>query len=326
MPLFLGQWVTIVEIAWHSFAGVDLMRYFRATLVALLFGAMTVPSQAFLFLLALSANQKPSPPLPPLELPPLNLDKPIRPSGLPAPLLTTPQDRAMPRLEQQLAQNNADELRELRRRLDQLEEENRRLRGQSGQDSPAPRGGLPSSRLPMQVSHGWWVHVHEWNDQGNTDNGPLVTYRYDQQEFRATIGFNPENRMFWRDFRIFRLEAWLRIKEAGSYQIGAIVACARDHPCQYSLALDGVRIAQYRGPDANTQQTVFATRHLEPGDYRLEMTYHITINRIILVYEPWRVAIRPLIRTKNDMNFRNFRPDELLVPDRRDVPIGPPIP
>jgi hypothetical protein len=89
--------------------------------------------------------------------------------------------------------------------------------------------------------------------------------------------------------------------------------------------LDGIRIAQFNGQHGGTaNQLVFGARQLEPGDYRMEMVFYIPKTNF-LKYQPNRVTMRPQIRTAADMNFRDFSSTELLIPDRRDVPMGPPI-
>jgi hypothetical protein len=294
-------------------------------LVAGLVGAAT-PGHAFLFLLAAGAGQEKVKPPPILrELPPLNTDKEIRPSGLPAPYLLSPQNRAMPALPDRLAQASPQDLQDLRRRLDQLEEENRRLRGQggAGASTAAPRDGLPGARLPAQVTSGWWVHLHQFNKDGNLGAGPTRTFRYDQQEFNTTIGFRETNATQWSEIFIYRFEAWLRVKEAGTHQIGAVLNCPFEHPCNYSVSLDGIRLAEFTGQHSGTaNQLVFGARHLPVGDYRMEMVFFIP-RTSFLKYRPHAVTMHPKVRTVADMNFRDFGSDELLIPDRRDVPIGP---
>jgi hypothetical protein len=217
---------------------------------------------------------------------------------------------------------------ELLRRLERLEQENERLRRQQGSGStqePAPRNGLPGSRLPAQVSSGWWVHMHNWNAQGHLGAGPIRTYRYDQQKFNAGVGHAKQNLPDSEELYVYRYEAWLRVTTAGTYQIGAVLNCEFNHWCDYTVALDGIRLAQFRGTNSGVQnQMVFASRQLEPGDYRMEMTFHLSRNAFIK-YNPALVTMEPAIRGPGDMNFRPFGPDELLVPDRRDVPIGPPL-
>lgn len=302
------------------------MRLIQGISVAGLLALTVSPAQAFFFLLAAgAANPKPLPPPKIVELPALNPNTPIRPSGLPAPYYAEPR-REMPRLGQ-LAQVSNEELL---RRLERLEQENERLRRQQGapagnESSPAPRGGLPGTRLPEQVTSGWWVHLHNYNTAGDLGSGPVRTYRYDQQEFAATLAFKETNPSQWSEIFLYRFEAWLRVKEAGNYQIGALLNCAWSHPCNYSVMLDGIRIAQFQGQHGGTtNQLVFGARQLEPGDYRMEMVFHIPKTKFIK-YEPNKVKMHPKIRTSGDMNFRDFSSTELLIPDRRDVPMGPPI-
>ncbi len=252
----------------------------KAVPLAVALIATATPSQAFFFLLAAGAHRDQTPVPPPTlqELPPLNADKEIRPGTMPAPHLVTPQHRPMPALGQQHAQASPQDLQDLRRRLDQLEEENRRLRGQggSGVSATAPREGLPSARLPEQVTSGWWVHLHQYNTGGDLGAGPVRTFRYDQQEFNTTLGFRETNAVQWNEINIYRFEGWLRVTQAGTHQIGAVLNCAWEHPCNYSLMLDGIRIAQFSGQHGGTNnQMVFGARHLEPGDYRMEMVFYV---------------------------------------------------
>jgi hypothetical protein len=283
------------------------------------------PGQAFLFLLAAGANQKPSPPPKLLELPSLNADKAIRPSGLPAPLLTEKRPE-MPRLEQHAQVSNED----LLRRLERLEQENERLKRQQSAPGPttggdAPRGGLSGARLPGQVTSGWWVHMHAWNAQGNLGAGPLRTFRYDQQKFNYGVGHAKKHLPASGEIYVYRYEAWLRVTTAGTYQVGATLNCEFNHWCDYTVSLDGIKLAEFSGNNNGVQnRLVFAARQLEPGDYRMEMTLNLSRSSF-LKYNPALVTVEPMIRAPTDMNFRQFSSSELLVPDRRDVPLGPPI-
>jgi hypothetical protein len=299
------------------------MQILKVVLLAAALVGVASPSQAFLLLLG--AGAEPEPPVPPTlrELPALNTEQAIRPSGLPAPFLLSPRP-TMPQMQQAQVSNE-----ELLRRLERLEQENERLRRQQGSataQDPAPRNGLPGSRLPEQVTSGWWVHLHNWNAEGHLGAGPLRTFRYDQQRFNYTIGHRPNaNLADGGEIYLYRLEAWLRVTNAGSYQIGANLNCEFNHWCDVTIALDGVRIGEFRGTNNGVRnQLVFASRQLPPGDYRLELTFNLSRNSF-LKYNPALVTMEPVIRGPNDMNFRPFGPDELLVPDRRDVPIGPPL-
>lgn len=296
-----------------------------AILAVLFLVVGTTPGHAFIFLLLAGAGSESGPPPPPVlrELPSLNGNVPVNPGELPAPFLENLNSRDMPRLDEvQTAQVSNEELL---RRLEKLEEENRRLRADQQTSGNAPRQGLPGSNLPMQVTSGWWVHLHNWNKDGKL-NSPqaLKTYRYPVQPFHAATGFREVNWAGdWDELYIFRHEGWLRVTEAGTYQLGAELTCGFNHPCHFSVRVDGVEIAQLRRENV-TNQLIYGSRHLEPGDYRIELVWSIAQNSFIK-YNPGIVTMTPRIRTERDMNFRDFAPDELLVPDRRDVPLGPPL-
>lgn len=288
--------------------------------------------QAFIFLMmGASGNGAPSPPPTLRELPARNPDVPIRPGGLPAPFLLQQGGQTMPRLSPpagpQVAQISNEELL---RRLERLEEENRRLRQQqSTPQPPTGAGGTADlgSRLPMQTSPGWWVHLHTWNPRGELGQGPIRTMRYPNQRFNMAIGHDPNKRGGQRDeIYIYRFEAWLRVQQAGTYQVGATINCAWNHWCNYLLLIDGVQLADVQGDNSGvSNRLVFAGRHLEPGDYRVEKIFHLTRNQF-LNYRPTQAVLEPMIRAPGDMNFRAPRPDEVVVPDRRDVPLGLTIP
>lgn len=317
-----------------------MRRFGLLVLAGGLLASMATPASAFLlFLLGSEQGAKPQPPPTSQELAPLNAETPIRPGALPAPLLVAPGTRAMPGLDgaapphaslslpappMQLAQVTNEELL---RRLERLEQENRQLRSQGAGQTPAPRSGLESAPLPAQVTTGWWVHLHSWNAEGNLGAGPLRTFRYDPQRFNFAIGHRPELTHNLRsEIYLYRYEAWLRVTQAGTYQVGANLNCAWNHWCSVAISLGGVRLAQFEGNNSGVvNHIVFAARTLEPGDYRMEMTFNLTRSQFIN-YRPTEVTIEPVIRTPTDMNFRPFGPNELLIPDRRDVPLGPTIP
>lgn len=238
----------------------------------MMLAALATPAQAFIFLMmGASGNGAPSPPPTLQELPARNPDVPIRPGGLPAPFLLQQGGQTMPRLSPpagpQVAQISNEELL---RRLERLEEENRRLRQQqSTPQPPTGAGGTADlgSRLPMQTSPGWWVHLHTWNPRGELGQGPIRTMRYPNQRFNMAIGHDPNKRGGQRDeIYIYRFEAWLRVQQAGTYQVGATINCAWNHWCNYLLLIDGVQLADVQGDNSGvSNRLVFAGRHLEPG-------------------------------------------------------------
>lgn len=304
--------------------------------------AMTLaatPSHAFLFLmLGAAAADKPDEPPTVIEGPVLSPDVAIRPEGLPAPFLIEghADARAMPPLVLAQASNE-----EILRRLEALERENQELRQQLGggsetgtktsrftlrpefqaREDAAVRDGLPSASLPMQTIHGWWAHIMPFNPDGDVEGKvPLATYRYPQQTFAPTIGMTPDRGRI-RSVGLFKFEGWVRIRTAGTYGFGGRVTCPFEHQCNFAVKIDGVTIYNSSGQRHN-DTLLTATRALEPGDYRIEYVFGMAKNRFIN-YQPHTVTMRPVIRGPNDMNFRDYREDELLVPDRRDVPIGP---
>jgi hypothetical protein len=287
------------------------------------------PGHAFFFLFALGAGKENGPPPPPelRELPALNEQIPVRPEGLHAPFRLNVETQQMPRLdaprpaEVEVAQVSNEELL---KRLEKLEEENRRLRAQSpGGGTEAPLDGLPSDSALAQSTPGWWVHLHKWHELGELiDEIPLRTYHYEQQRFNAAIGFRyTEYAGDWSELYTFRHEAWLRVREAGTYHLGALMNCHWRHPCNFRLKIDGIEIARMTREEADNR-IVYGRRQLDPGDYRIEIVWNIG-NDSFIKYNPGTVFMHPKIRTERDMNFRNFRDDELLVPERRDVPRGP---
>lgn len=288
--------------------------------VALLFPVLNPsPAHAFLFFL-LAAQQDHKPKAPPVEGQgvPLNVHVPIKPEGLPLPYLIEPNPRAMATLDAPLVLAQASpNLNDVMQRLEALERENQRLRRELDDTKNAPRSGLPGAALPRQTRHGIWVHIHDWNAEGIADAGKQTnTYVYTPQEFPATIGYTAPNNL-----RTFRFEGWFRVKTAGTYQVGGRIDCGEfGHPCAFSIRLDGTEVL--REVLTSTNLVRYAERYLEPGDYRIEYVWGLTRNNY-LNYRPHTARFQAVVRTPEDMNFRGFAEDELLVPDRQDVPIGP---
>lgn len=296
----------------------------RLSLVAFLLAPMLAPQPAHAFLFLLLAGQEDEPKGPPTEVEglALNPDAVLEPEGLPAPFLMTLSPREVPPIT--LAQSQTEpELADILKRLEALEEENKALKQELADAKKAPRDGLPSDALPEQVAYGLWVHIHDWSPDGIAVPGKQVkTYVYKPTTFPATIGFDPKKNGNRRsELRTFRFEGWLRVKEAGTYQIGGLLDCKeRRHECHFALSIDGKELMRELVKEGNTIR--YAERYLEPGDYRLEYVWGLK-NQSYLKYNPGLVSFTPQIRTPEDMNFRNFAEDELLVPDRKDVPIGP---
>lgn len=218
------------------------------------------------------------------------------------------------------AQTNA----EIMKKLEQLEQENADLKKRlEGTTAEKLRQGGPSDALPAQVTPGWWVHMHEFNDPDATSE-PMRTFRYDQQQFTATIGYPGPRHNDWKKIYTYRFEGWLRVKKAGTVQLGAVLDNKRTHPFNLTIRVGGTTVMQKKGyaKEGTSNEMVYTSRHFDPGDYRIEYIWGMSTTSFIK-YEPELVRIKPLVRTADDMNFREFANDELLVPDRQDVPIGP---
>lgn len=250
----------------------------------------------------------------------------IKEEALPAPL---PSER--------LAQTGASQ-DEILKRLERLEEENRRLRQQLPQNqpaaAPAQSGGLSPQRLPVQMVPGWRISLYEWNAEGNTSRDPIKVFQVRNQRFTARLGqrdIMPGDRSVPRLARraghtmemfVYKLEGWLNVTRPGQYQIAQEVNCGFDHPCSLVMRLGDQQIFAERNRNYDNK-LIFQGRELAAGAYKVEVIFNLTKSNFIK-FNPDRVSLYPQIRGPGEHNFRDFNTNELVVESDPSIPTGLP--
>jgi hypothetical protein len=118
--------------------------------------------------------------------------KNIVPESLPAPVMSQRQaEQTGPDVipSGRLAQASQDEIL---KRLERLEEENRRLKQQAQPNSSVTQSGGPTTqRLPAQMVPGWKFSLYEWNSEGNTSRSPTHVFQVRNQRITARLGQRP---------------------------------------------------------------------------------------------------------------------------------------
>jgi hypothetical protein len=230
---------------------------------------------------------------------------------------------------QLLAQSSGND--DILRRLERLEEENRRLRQQlQSQPTPSPqRRGTPA-----QMISGWRVSLYPWNAEGFISGDPIRVFNIGNQRFNAKLGQKPvdrTDRSLPREVRrsghtnemfIYKLEGWLQVKQAGQYQLGFEVNCGFSHPCNLSAKLGDQQMFNERHKNFENK-VLFQGRMLPVGNYRIEIMFNIARNQF-MKFAPERVSLYPQIRGPGEFNFRDFGPEELLTEASAGIPGGPP--
>ncbi|MBI1308946.1 MAG: hypothetical protein GC129_03665 [Proteobacteria bacterium] len=220
------------------------------------------------------------------------------------------------------------------RRIERLEQENRRLREQLKENPPSAQSpGSPSPQkhsTPAQMIPGWRVSLYPWNAEGFITGDPLKVFNVRNQRFSAVLGQHTPERsatsVMWRHFTsemfVYKFEGWLHITREGTYQLGLEVNCPRGHPCNVLARLGDQQIfnEQHRNFE---NKILFQGRELPVGDYWIEVTFNLATSKF-LKFDPQRVSIYPQIRGPGEYNFRDFGPQELLTEANASIPSGPP--
>ncbi len=269
--------------------------------------------------------------------------QPLVPEALPAPVMKPreiekratdfiPADPSPDRLAQATSQE------EILKRLERLEEENRRLRQQAQpntpQTPPAQSGGPVAQRLPAQMVPGWRISLYEWNNEGNTSRSPMRVFQLRNQRITARLGqhpIRPGDRTYSRAERfqgstnemfVYKLEGWLNIREPGQYQLGWEVNCGFGHKCNLIARLGGQQIfGEFNRNYEN--RMLYQSRELAAGAYQYELVFNMS-NNSFMKFAPDRVSLYPMIRGPNEPNFRDFGPDELVTQNDPRIPTGLP--
>ncbi|WP_370101451.1 hypothetical protein [Bradyrhizobium yuanmingense] len=196
---------------------------------------------------------------------------------------------------------------EILKRLDRLEEENRRLRQQLPQNQPAassaPPGAPSPQRLPAQMVPGWRISLYEWNAEGNTSRDPIKVFQVRNQRFTARLG----QREIMRGDRsvprlarraghtmemfVYKLEGWLNVTRPGQYQIAQEVNCGFDHPCSLVMRLGDQQIFAERNRNYDNK-LIYQGRELAAGAYKVEVIFNMTKSNF-MKFDPDRVSIYP---------------------------------
>jgi hypothetical protein len=260
----------------------------------------------------------------------------------PAVLADAPRSEALPaQTGRQLLAQASPTNEDILRRLERLEEENRRLRQQQGQmptnsipaptamPAPVQRGSTPAQMIP-----GWRVSLYPWNAEGFITGDPIRVYNIPNERFTATLGQAPvdrTDRRLAREVRrfghtnemfIYKLEGWLQVKQAGQYQLGFEVNCGFGHPCNLLARIGDQQMFNHRHQKFENQ-LLFQGRTLPVGNYRVEVIFNIATNNFMR-FAPERVSLYPQIRGPGEYNFRNFGPEELLTEANASIPSGAP--
>lgn len=224
---------------------------------------------------------------------------------------------------------------EVLRRLERLEQENRKLRQEldaaktapAGGGAPSTAGGLQPRLMPAQMVGGWRVSLYPWNPESSTGGGAITVFNMPNQRISATLGQKDQNqpnriRRPSTDMFVYRLEGWLHVTRSGRHELGFEVNCGFDHPCNLFVSLGGVQILNKRAERIDTKM-LQAGLDLEPGDYPVEIVWGLSKSKF-MKWDPARVSLFPLYRPPGEYNYRTFGPRELLTEAKPGIPMGPP--
>lgn len=236
----------------------------------------------------------------------------------------------------QAAPSNEDILR----RLEKLEEENRRLRDQVKGGAVPPASGSPASpsperkAAPAQMISGWRLSLYPWNAEGFISGDPVRVYNVRNQRFTGLLGqvpvartdrsvpFSVRHQGYTNEMFVYKLEGWLHVTRPGTYQMGFEINCGFQHPCNFSVKLGDQRLFSERHQNFENK-ILFQGRELPVGDYRIEVTFNIA-NQKFMKFDPRRMSVFPQVRGPGEFNFRDFGPQELLTEANASIPSGPP--
>lgn len=255
------------------------------------------------------------------DAPPVGASKPVA-GRLPAPIQ-----------EQRFAQASPSN-EELLRRLERLEEENRRLR-EKDKSSSLPSGSSLNTNMerrsaPSQMIPGWRLSLYPWNAEGFINGDPLKVFNIRNRRISALVGQRPPSRDnimetyfgHTNEMFVYKLEGWLHVTREGTYTLGIEINCGHGHPCNLLARLGEQQLFSERHQRFENKM-LFQSRELPVGDYWMEIVFNIATSRFNK-FEPQRANIYPQIRGPGEYNFRDFGPQELLTEANASIPGGPP--
>ena len=199
---------------------------------------------------------------------------------------------------EELQQENAA----LRKRLDQLEQMMKDNLSQPPVAAPQPGQTVTNGQKTVP---GWRAELYAWNSKGVLAADPYRTVLTQSCPFDGTFGHVGNSEM-----SIYRFLGVYRVKTQGRYVFAVDTTCGFGHQCHLSMAVDGGEILKFDG--RTDYQRLQNGVPLTPGDHTLEFTIYLKSNNF-LKYEPAdRFKWYPLVKTADDLNARDFAPDELF--------------
>ena len=198
-----------------------------------------------------------------------------------------------------------DEVKRLGKRIDALE---KRPATSAPDESKQPGMTKGTSDVPagQRAVQGWRIGIIDWDKEFSTNKDVIQYILSKNGKFDA----NFHKQKISGDLYIYKLEGYFRAKKQGRYVFAVDLQCPFGHQCNLEGKLESKIIFKHR--DQTSNGIITAGETLQEGVYKYEISFALARSNF-LNFRPETVTIRPLIRTEDDLDQRDFQPDELFV-------------
>lgn len=198
-----------------------------------------------------------------------------------------------------------DEVKRLGKRIEALEKRPTTSATDEGKQPSTTKAtsGVPAGQRAVQ---GWRIGIIDWDKEFNTNKDVIQYILAKNGKFDA----NFHKQKIAGDLYIYKLEGYFRAKKAGRYVFAIDLQCPFGHQCNLEGKLENKIIFKHR--DRTSNGIITAGETLQEGVYKYEIAFALARSNF-LNFRPETATIRPLIRTEDDLDQRDFQPDELFV-------------
>lgn len=204
---------------------------------------------------------------------------------------------------------------ELKARLDRLE---KLLEGGSKTTTtttePAKEPVTETANPDMTTLPGWLVELHPWRKDLQLSADAKRTMVLENCEFTGTLGATNDMEM-----SIYRFQGIFQAKDPGRYAFAMDTTCGFGHGCQLSYSVDNNELIRFSG---QTETRLMEGLALEPGNHKLSFVITLMKSNFLKYSPDQRFKWKPMVKAPNDLNFRDFTPEELFVQIPRNANMG----
>jgi hypothetical protein len=167
----------------------------------------------------------------------------------------------------------------------------------------------------MKSLPGWLVEMHPWRADGRLSKDAESAIVVENCHFNGTFGQDAPT-----DMKIYHFQGIFHADEAGRYVFGMDLVCGYGHACTMNYNVDGGTLLQFNG--RTERQRLLDGTALTAGDHKLDFTLRLNHNSFIKYDPANRLQWEPFVKGPQDLNPRDFTPDELFIQLPKSQNIG----